>query len=127
MWSMASESWFQAVPLLKSPDQSGPPNVSLDENGTMGFRFSQGPQIAVLPPLNGAKKVDIRNAPLVFVGYGVDAPERGWNDFKGVRTCTARSWSSWSTIPIRGCGWRARRRQVRRQGHDLLRPLDLQI
>ena len=24
------------------------------------------------------------NAPLVFVGYGVTAPERGWDDFKGV-------------------------------------------
>ncbi|HEX8842597.1 MAG TPA: M28 family metallopeptidase, partial [Sphingomicrobium sp.] len=34
-------------------------------------------------PLNGANRVDIANAPLVFVGYGVDAPERGWNDFKG--------------------------------------------
>jgi Zn-dependent M28 family amino/carboxypeptidase len=33
--------------------------------------------------LNGAKHVDIVNAPLVFVGYGVDAPERQWNDFKG--------------------------------------------
>jgi Zn-dependent M28 family amino/carboxypeptidase len=37
----------------------------------------------VLAPLNGAKQVDIANAPLVFVGYGVDAPERQWNDFKG--------------------------------------------
>ena len=37
----------------------------------------------MLAPLNGASRVDIANAPLVFVGYGVDAPERGWNDFKG--------------------------------------------
>jgi Zn-dependent M28 family amino/carboxypeptidase len=27
--------------------------------------------------------VDIEDAPLVFVGYGVDAPEYGWNDLKG--------------------------------------------
>jgi len=27
--------------------------------------------------------VDI-DAPIVFVGYGIDAPEYGWNDFKGV-------------------------------------------
>ena len=26
----------------------------------------------------------IANAPMVFVGYGVSAPERGWDDFKGV-------------------------------------------
>jgi len=28
--------------------------------------------------------VAIQDAPLVFVGYGVSAPERGWDDFKGV-------------------------------------------
>jgi Zn-dependent M28 family amino/carboxypeptidase len=27
--------------------------------------------------------VDLRNVPLVFVGYGVEAPEYGWDDFKG--------------------------------------------
>ena len=35
-------------------------------------------------PLDGAKQVDLAKAPLVFVGYGVTAPERQWNDFKGV-------------------------------------------
>jgi Zn-dependent M28 family amino/carboxypeptidase len=29
-------------------------------------------------------EVKIDQAPLVFVGYGVHAPERGWDDFKGV-------------------------------------------
>ncbi len=29
------------------------------------------------------KVVDVRNAPLVFVGYGVQAPEHDWDDFKG--------------------------------------------
>ncbi len=28
--------------------------------------------------------VAIKDAPMVFVGYGVDAPERHWDDFKGV-------------------------------------------
>ncbi len=28
-------------------------------------------------------KVEFNNAPLVFVGYGITAPERNWNDFKG--------------------------------------------
>ena len=38
----------------------------------------------MLAPLNGARPASIiANAPLVFVGYGVDAPERGWDDFKG--------------------------------------------
>lgn len=28
--------------------------------------------------------VDVKNAPLVFVGYGVQAPEYNWDDYKGV-------------------------------------------
>ena len=74
-------SWFQNVPLLES-QIVGTPQISLNENGTV-VPLQQGPEIAVLAPLNGAKQVDIVNAPLVFAGYGVDAPERGWNDFKG--------------------------------------------
>ena len=74
-------SWFQPVPLLES-EITGTPQVSLNENGTV-VPLKQGPEIAVLAPLNGAKQVDIENAPLVFVGYGVNAPERNWNDFKG--------------------------------------------
>ncbi len=34
--------------------------------------------------LRPVDKVAIEKAPLVFVGYGVTAPERGWDDFKGV-------------------------------------------
>jgi peptidase M28-like protein len=30
-----------------------------------------------------AEQVDINNAELVFVGYGIQAPEYGWDDFKG--------------------------------------------
>jgi len=74
-------SWFQSVPLLQS-QIVGTPQISLNENGTL-VALQQGPEIAVLAPLNGSKQVDIANAPLVFVGYGVNAPERNWNDFKG--------------------------------------------
>ena len=74
-------SWFQAVPLLQS-EIAGTPNVSLNENGTV-VPLRQGDDIAILAPLNGQNSVSIANAPLVFVGYGVNAPERGWNDFKG--------------------------------------------
>jgi Zn-dependent M28 family amino/carboxypeptidase len=33
--------------------------------------------------MNGASLVDFANAPMVFAGYGVSAPERKWDDFKG--------------------------------------------
>ena len=34
--------------------------------------------------LRPVDRVAIDKAPMVFVGYGVTAPERGWDDFKGV-------------------------------------------
>ncbi len=46
--------------------------------------LTQGEQIAVRAPMDGSTTVAIANAPLVFVGYGVKAPERNWDDFKGV-------------------------------------------
>jgi Zn-dependent M28 family amino/carboxypeptidase len=75
-----ARSWFQSVPLLES-EIAGTPTISLNENGTV-VPLRQGDDIAVLAPLNGQKSVSIANAPLVFVGYGVSAPERNWDDFK---------------------------------------------
>jgi Zn-dependent M28 family amino/carboxypeptidase len=70
--------WFQDVPLLRSTI-TGSPDVSIG-----GEKLTQADQIAIRAPLNGTKQVAITNAPLVFVGYGVHAPERKWDDFKGV-------------------------------------------
>jgi Zn-dependent M28 family amino/carboxypeptidase len=71
-------SWTQEVPLLRSMI-AGAPAVTLG-----GQAVTQGAEIAIRAPLNGTKQVDIANAPLVFVGYGVSAPEKRWDDFKGV-------------------------------------------
>jgi Zn-dependent M28 family amino/carboxypeptidase len=30
------------------------------------------------------RKIDLANSDMVFVGYGIHAPERGWNDYAGV-------------------------------------------
>ena len=75
--------WTQAVPLLKS-DFAGDPKVSLMLAGGKALPLVQREQIALRAPMNGSKAVNIAGAPLVFVGYGVTAPERGWDDFKGV-------------------------------------------
>ena len=43
--------------------------------------LTQGQEVTLTTrlPSNG---VDLKDAPLVFVGYGISAPERQWNDFK---------------------------------------------
>ena len=75
-------SWTQAVPLRRSRIV-GTPALKLSL-GDKHETLAQGEQIAVRAPMDGSTTVAIANAPLVFVGYGVKAPERHWDDFKGV-------------------------------------------
>ena len=74
--------WTQAVPLQRS-QIVGTPVLKLSLGGKQET-LTQGEQIAVRAPMDGSTAVAIENAPLVFVGYGVKAPERQWDDFKGV-------------------------------------------
>ena len=75
-------SWTQAVPLLRA-DIDGTPRLDLDIGGKVEA-LEQGKDIAVRAPLDGSKEVSIDKVPVVFVGYGVSAPERNWDDFKGM-------------------------------------------
>ncbi len=74
-------SWFQDVPLLQS-NITGTPSLSFNVNG-VAMPLTQGEQIAVRSSMQNIDHVTIQNAPLVFLGYGVKAPERNWDDFKG--------------------------------------------
>ena len=74
-------SWTQPVPLLKS-EFTAAPQVAVTLGGK-SVALTQGEEIAVRSPTNGDKGIDLSKAELVFVGYGVKAPERGWDDFKG--------------------------------------------
>ena len=74
--------WTQGVPLLKS-EFKGDPTVVLNLAGAP-MSLAQREQIAVRSPMDGSKGLSIAKAPLLFVGFGVAAPERGWDDFKGV-------------------------------------------
>jgi Zn-dependent M28 family amino/carboxypeptidase len=75
--------WFQNVPLLKSEFPTAP-RFSLSLGNGQTLNLTQGNEIALKAPLNGQNTVNLANVPLVFVGYGVSAPERNWDDFKGV-------------------------------------------
>jgi Zn-dependent M28 family amino/carboxypeptidase len=75
-------SWTQAVPLLQS-EIVGAPQITLNLGNGQSLPLTQGNEIAVRSPMNGQTSVNLANVPLVFVGYGVAAPERNWDDFKG--------------------------------------------
>jgi Zn-dependent M28 family amino/carboxypeptidase len=74
--------WTQDVPLGRF-EIKGPVQLSVND-GKKSQTYTQGNEMAVRAAMDGSKKVDFKNAPLVFVGYGVTAPERKWDDFKGM-------------------------------------------
>jgi Zn-dependent M28 family amino/carboxypeptidase len=77
-----ARAWTQAVPLARFRI-AGPIAVSVKAGGASQI-WRQGDQIALRAAQNGATRVAVKDAPVVFVGYGVKAPERDWDDFKGV-------------------------------------------
>lgn len=72
--------WTQAVPLVRAQVE-GPVTATLKIGGASQV-LSNGDDL-VLQSLNPVDRVGFVDAPLVFVGYGITAPERGWDDYKG--------------------------------------------
>jgi Zn-dependent M28 family amino/carboxypeptidase len=78
----AGRAWTQNVPLAQF-DIKGPVAFTAKAGGKT-LAWKQGQEIAIRAPQTGVAKIDVKDAPVVFVGYGVTAPERNWDDFKGV-------------------------------------------
>jgi hypothetical protein len=74
-------TWFQEVPVVETQ----PPVVkrmSIDGPGGPG---ALGPTSGLIVTAGQVShpRAAIAGAPLVFVGYGIDAPDLGWDDYKG--------------------------------------------
>ncbi|HYM85621.1 MAG TPA: M28 family metallopeptidase, partial [Pseudoxanthomonas sp.] len=76
-----SGGWTQDVPLLRA-QVDGPVTASLDIAGEHQV-LANGTDV-VLQTLQPVSQVEMDKAPLVFIGYGITAPERGWDDYKQV-------------------------------------------
>ncbi len=73
-------AWAQDVPLVRAQvDGSVTSSVTL---GGAVQPLLNGDDV-VLQSLSPVDRIDVVDAPLVFVGYGITAPERGWDDYKG--------------------------------------------
>jgi len=72
--------WTQAVTLNRFAISDV--SVALNSRGET-LPLTQGEQI-VVSTRRAAQSVQLDDVPLVFVGYGITAPERNWDDFKGV-------------------------------------------
>ena len=75
------DSYFQDVPMVETTaDESTV--LKLDVNGEpRELKFGSD---MVIGTRTGEPEVKIDDSELVFVGYGVNAPEQGWNDYAGV-------------------------------------------
>ena len=74
-------SWTQPVPLLHTRLDK-PETLAFSINGK-GMALNPGKDIYV-STLQPRDRAVVDKAEMVFVGYGVTAPERGWDDFKDV-------------------------------------------
>ena len=77
-----ARAWTQNVPLVRSVT-SGPVKVSVTMGGETKD-WTQGSEIAIRATMIG-DHLTVKDAPVVFAGYGVKAPERDWE--------TSRAWT----------------------------------
>jgi len=78
-------SWFQTVPLIEHT-ASVPPTLTFTR-GADKVTLPTGPGVSaevVVRSLADLERVTLQGAELVYVGYGIVAPERGWDDYRHV-------------------------------------------
>jgi len=74
-------SWVQDVPLVEITGKNFAPLTIT--NGETDMVFDFGSEWVGVTYREDAQ-TQLANSELVFVGYGINAPERGWNDYDGV-------------------------------------------
>lgn len=75
------DSWLQEVPLMEITAKNHAP-LTITGGGKV-LRYDHGKQwVGVTYREN--PRTSITDSELVFVGYGINAPERGWNDYADV-------------------------------------------
>ena len=74
-------SWVQNVPTVEIEAQK-PSGLHVDVAGqAMHFDFGKD---FVAGSYRITPRTELKDAPLVFVGHGINAPELGWNDYAGI-------------------------------------------
>jgi Zn-dependent M28 family amino/carboxypeptidase len=75
-------SYFQTVPMIETTADPAQTSMGIkvgDKVNAMHFGDDM-----VIGTRRGVAYVNIADAPMVFVGYGVNAPEAHWNDYAGI-------------------------------------------
>ncbi|MFA6117673.1 MAG: M28 family peptidase [Sphingomonas sp.] len=74
-------AWFQDVPLVEITGQDVSPLTFTGGKTPVSLAYRTDMVIATYQVV---PKADVKDSEVVFVGYGINAPERGWNDYAGM-------------------------------------------
>ncbi|PHP21416.1 peptidase M28 [Sphingobium sp. IP1] len=75
-------SWFQDVPLVEITAKNVSP-LSFT-GGKTPITAAYGPEMVIGTYRTTQPRIEVKDSPVVFVGYGINAPEKGWNDYAGL-------------------------------------------
>jgi Zn-dependent M28 family amino/carboxypeptidase len=74
-------SWYQEVPLVEITAQGSPRLEIAGAGPSLSFNYRTD---YIGTSFRAQPRVTVANSEIVFVGYGINAPERGWNDYEGL-------------------------------------------
>ena len=75
-------SWFQDVPLVEITAKNVSPLTFT--GGKADVSATYGAEMVAGTYRTTQKHIAVKDSPVVFVGYGINAPEKGWNDYAGL-------------------------------------------
>lgn len=80
---MPDGSYTQEIPLLSQRVDRSSATMTIKKNGNLISELDYSTEFMAWPS-NEAEEIRIRDAEVVYVGYGIQAPEFDWDDYKGV-------------------------------------------
>ncbi|MDO7841438.1 M28 family metallopeptidase [Sphingomonas immobilis] len=75
------DGWFQPVPLVEITAQNVSPLSFTGGKAPVSMAYRSD---MVVWTFRVTPKIAVKDSDVVFVGYGINAPERGWNDYAGL-------------------------------------------
>ena len=74
-------SWYQDVPLVELTATDVTPLTFSGGRTPVALQYRSDMVLATYRVVPG---IAVKDSPVVFVGYGITAPERGWDDYAGI-------------------------------------------
>jgi Zn-dependent M28 family amino/carboxypeptidase len=75
------DSYLQAVPAVEIVTRADPTLAARSDGGTLSLRYGDDMVVWTRRPIAESRVDDVE---VVFAGYGIVAPEYGWNDYAGL-------------------------------------------